>query len=307
MQLPPNPPPPNDDYNDHAPEPELAELTPQELAVAVQIYRIGLSVRATNIQQAAGQGGLDDLHGLAAALPDVDGLAVDAAPPPPPTPTAVAAELPTAGNAAPPLPDVANDGGALPAGANDHAALLVAPPAAMNVAAGPPAAVDVQAPMVAVGVQVAPAPPIDVVAPVHQLAAPPVVAAAHVAPPVAAAHVALPVAAPVALPVAAAPVAPPVAPPVPAANVAQVPHAPIAVVPHAPAAQYTAYIDDFDASVDTWYVVYRGTRVGVFAHWDEASIYVIGVSGSSHKGFSQYRMAVERFRSAEARGTVRQI
>ena len=38
---------------------------------------------------------------------------------------------------------------------------------------------------------------------------------------------------------------------------------------------------------------------------DEASSCVTKVSGSNHKGFSSYALAIERFRAAEARGTVR--
>ena len=37
---------------------------------------------------------------------------------------------------------------------------------------------------------------------------------------------------------------------------------------------------------------------------DEVSSCVTKVSGSNHKGFSSYALALERFRAAEARGTV---
>ena len=41
--------------------------------------------------------------------------------------------------------------------------------------------------------------------------------------------------------------------------------APVPLPPVAPALD--SHIDPYDADVDRWYVVWRGTRVGVFAHW----------------------------------------
>ncbi|KAH9831677.1 uncharacterized protein C8Q71DRAFT_861683 [Rhodofomes roseus] len=272
MRLPPNAMPPSD--HDNTPVPEPAELTPQQLAVAIQIYRGLAAMSSTSNIEAGGQDGLDDLRGLAEALPDVDGLPADTVQPPPPpsSPAVVSPPLPAAhdsqffwpvlaeqlmeGNVEPPPPDITNN----------HAAPLVAPPTPVTVRVRRRATIDV-APMVAVGVQ--PAPPI-----VRRRPAPPVTTAPAVY------HI-------------------PVAPPVPVANGAQ--------VPHAPAAPYTPIIDEFDPTVDTWYVVFRGRRVGVFANWDQASVYVNRVSGAAHKGFPTFRMALERFRGAEARGTVMEV
>ncbi|TFY50874.1 hypothetical protein EVJ58_g10851 [Rhodofomes roseus] len=74
-----------------------------------------------------------------------------------------------------------------------------------------------------------------------------------------------------------------------------------------PGGTFVPIIDDFDPDVPKWYVVWRGVRVGVFASWDQASLYVNGVSGAAHKGHTVYSAAINAFYTGVARGTVRQL
>ncbi|KAL0568238.1 hypothetical protein V5O48_013749 [Marasmius crinis-equi] len=53
-----------------------------------------------------------------------------------------------------------------------------------------------------------------------------------------------------------------------------------------------------------YYVVTRGTRVGIFTSWTEASQYVLGVSGASHSKSRTLAKALAEYEEAYNQGTV---
>ncbi|KAH9836220.1 uncharacterized protein C8Q71DRAFT_724058 [Rhodofomes roseus] len=72
-------------------------------------------------------------------------------------------------------------------------------------------------------------------------------------------------------------------------------------------ASYTPIFKPYSPKVKTWYVIWKGIRVGIFTSWGETSGYVLGVSRAAHKSFSSYEEAVCEWEQQEALGGVMEL